>query len=131
MSVTAEAWVPRAKSLELMGRARVMLAPSLIDGTPNTMFEAMACGAAPIVGDLPSLAEWVRDGENGFVVPPLDSQALAARLVRLLREPELRRRFAGANVVTVKEYASHEREMARVEEFYERLCRAYRPDHSL
>src|SRR5690606_26983598 len=34
--------------LELLCRARMMLAPSLADGTPNVMLEAMACGALPI-----------------------------------------------------------------------------------
>jgi len=44
--------VPREDVLNLMTRARVMLAPSLVDGVPNSMYEAMAAGALPIVSPL-------------------------------------------------------------------------------
>ena len=45
-----------------MTRARVMLAPSLVDGTPNSMFEAMASGALPIVSPLETIRDEVKRG---------------------------------------------------------------------
>ncbi len=38
------------------------------DGTSMSLLEAMACGAVPVVSDLPANREWIRDGENGIVV---------------------------------------------------------------
>ena len=38
------------------------------DGTSMSLLEAMACGAIPVVSDLPANREWVRDGENGVVL---------------------------------------------------------------
>jgi glycosyltransferase involved in cell wall biosynthesis len=46
--------IPRDFILDLVKRARVMLIPSLIDGTPNSLFEAMAAGAFPILSPLES-----------------------------------------------------------------------------
>ena len=50
--------IPRHEILQLMGRARVMLAPSLVDGTPNSMFEAMATGAFPCSRRSTRSARW-------------------------------------------------------------------------
>jgi hypothetical protein len=38
-----------------MARSRVMLAPSLVDGIPNSLYAAMACGAFPIVSPLDTI----------------------------------------------------------------------------
>src|SRR5919199_2076932 len=54
-SCHAEYRIPRDKVLQLMVQSRVMLTPSLIDGTPNTMWEAMAAGALPIVSPLETI----------------------------------------------------------------------------
>jgi len=48
-------FVPRSQVLEAMRQARLMLAPSLVDGRPNTMLEAMAAGAIPVVSPLESI----------------------------------------------------------------------------
>ncbi len=47
--------VPREMVLELMLKSRVVVAPSLIDGVPNVMYEAMACGALPILSPIPTI----------------------------------------------------------------------------
>jgi glycosyltransferase involved in cell wall biosynthesis len=67
----------------------VLVFPSLLEGMGLVVLEAMACGIPAIVtpngpGDL------VRDGIDGFVVPVRDAHAIADRLERLYRDPELR-----------------------------------------
>jgi glycosyltransferase involved in cell wall biosynthesis len=58
-----------------------------------TPLEAMAC-AKPVIGSrVGGIAFTVADGETGFLVPPRDPDALAARLALLLRDPELRQRL--------------------------------------
>lgn len=61
------------------------------------MFDALAARTPVIASDVKALAEVIRDGENGFVLPPGDQGALLRCLTRLHDEPPLRRRLgAGA-----------------------------------
>lgn len=125
--ITAEAWVPRAKSLELMGRARVMLAPSLIDGTPNTMFEAMACGALPVVSPLETIRDVVVDGENVLFARNLYPEEIAGALVRAMTDDALVARCAAANLELVRRRANRATIGPRVVAFYEELATSGRP----
>ena len=64
---------------------------SFTEGMPNTLIEAMSLGTACISTDCPcgGPKDLIRDGENGFLVPVDDSDALADRLTRLLENPDL------------------------------------------
>jgi len=63
--------------------ADAMVSISSNDSLPNCMLEAMACGTPVIMGDIPQIGEWIRDGENGYSVPPRDPAALANRIERI------------------------------------------------
>lgn len=54
------------------------------DSLPNCMLEAMACEVPLIMGDIPQIREWVKDGENGFLVPCRDPGALAEKILHAL-----------------------------------------------
>jgi glycosyltransferase involved in cell wall biosynthesis len=54
------------------------------DSQPNCLLEAMACKTPNIAGDIPQIREWVQDGENGFLVPCRDSNALAQKISQLI-----------------------------------------------
>jgi glycosyltransferase involved in cell wall biosynthesis len=70
--------------------ARVYVLPSYYrEGTPRTVLEAMAMGRPVITTDVPGCRETVRDGWNGYLVPPRDSGALAAAMERFIVSPEL------------------------------------------
>jgi len=75
-----------------MRSCRVLVLPSLSEGLPRVLIEAMACGKPVIgtnVGGIPSL---IRDGVNGFLVPPNSPEALAEKIIYLLlREGEAAR----------------------------------------
>ncbi len=75
------------------------------DATPVTLFESMATGTPFIGTDLPSLREWIRDGQNGFLVAP-DAQALAEVIERYLADPDRwRQAFREPNLRLVRERA--------------------------
>lgn len=112
---------PHAQMAELFRAAQVVVSPSTHDGTPNTLLEAMACGCFPVAGDLDSIREWIKPGENGLLVDPGDPQALAAAILRGLNDSALRRRAAEKNAALIAERAEYERNMARVVGFYEQL----------
>lgn len=80
----------------LLRGADVLLHTSLVEGIPNAVLEAMACGLPVVVSDCGGVREAVDDCVEGFVVPPRDTPAMASALDRLWRDPELRRRMGGA-----------------------------------
>jgi glycosyltransferase involved in cell wall biosynthesis len=67
----------------------VYVLPSYREGTPRTVLEAMAMGRAIITTDAPGCRETVVDGDNGFLVPIKNVDALAAAMLRFIEQPEL------------------------------------------
>lgn len=68
------------------------------EGSPRSTLEALATGRPVITGDMPGCRETVRDGVNGFLVPPRDPAALAEAMARLIGEPVLARGMAAASL---------------------------------
>jgi len=66
-------------------RADIFVLPTLEDGSPFAAAEAMASGLPVIVTDSCGAAEWVRQGETGWIVPARDVEALASALEEAFR----------------------------------------------
>lgn len=107
----------------LFRRAAVSVSPSTHDGTPNTLLEAMACGCLPVSGDLPSIREWITDGENGLLIDPKDASGLATAVLRGLSDEGLRTRAAKINARRIADEAEYGRCMTQASSFYERVLR--------
>lgn len=93
------------------------------DATPMSVLEAMACGCIPIVSDLPSLREWIRDGETGFLVDPDDCDQIADAIGRCLSDNSFRTSAVRKNRELVESRASQNVHMGIMEEHYKRLTR--------
>jgi glycosyltransferase involved in cell wall biosynthesis len=74
---------------DILGQCHVYVLPSYREGTPRTVLEAMATGRAIITTDAPGCRETVVDGDNGFLVPVADANALAIAMERFLNDPGL------------------------------------------
>ena len=81
---------------ELLAGCDLFVLPSLFEGLPLSILEAMAAGKAVVATAIGGNDEAVVDGVTGLLVPPADPQALADALRTLLREPERRRRLGEA-----------------------------------
>ena len=114
--------IPRHEILQLMGRARVMLAPSLVDGTPNSMFEAMATGAFPVLSPLDTIRPLVRDDSNVLFARNLYPDEIGLALVRAMTDDALVDGAAERNLVLVRELADRNTIRPRVVTLYETLA---------
>ena len=72
-----------------LAQTSVFVLPSYREGVPASTQEAMAMGRAIITTDVPGCRETVVDGENGFLVPVRDPQALAQAMCQFIEQPEL------------------------------------------
>lgn len=81
---------------DLLAASDAFVLPSLYEGTPLAVLEAMAAGKPVISSAIHGTDELVVDGETGLLVPPRDPEALAATLRRILDDPSLRARLGVA-----------------------------------
>lgn len=68
--------------------SHVFVLPSYREGVPRSTQEAMAIGRAIITTDVPGCRETVVDGENGFLVPKWNPEALAEKMIYFIEHPE-------------------------------------------
>jgi glycosyltransferase involved in cell wall biosynthesis len=91
------------------------------DSSPRSVWEAMACGAACVLSDLPWVRELIVDGEHALVVAPRPDAVVAA-IDRLLSDAPLRRSIADHARALVEEHRNRDREMDRLERLYRELA---------
>lgn len=113
--------LPHEKMGDLFRGAQLVVSPSVHDGTPNTLIEAMACGCFPIAGDLESIREWITHGQNGLLMDATDPQSIADAILLGLEREDLRTEAAGLNAKLISSRADYEANMKRVEEFYQSI----------
>lgn len=89
-------WLDAESKPEAFRAAAVFVLPSISEGLPMALLEAMAWGRAILATSMGGVLDLVDDGEDGLLVPPGDAAALADALRRLLGDPDLRRRLAAA-----------------------------------
>jgi len=114
-------WVSHDELPKYLASSDIYVSTSLSDGSSLSLQEAMACELSPVVTDLPANREWVTDGENGFIVPINDEQMLADRVICLLKNELMRRRFGKTGRKIIMERAEYEKEMGRMERIYQEL----------
>ena len=106
----------------LFKKARVFVSPSIHDGTPNSLLEAMACGCFPVVGNIESMREWVTSGVNGLLIDASSPPSLANGIIAALENPALCVGAKKENALIIAERAGYQRCMAMTEAFYQRFA---------
>lgn len=114
-------WVSHEKLANYLASSDIYVSTSLSDSTSISLQEAMACELAPVVTDLPANREWVINGGNGFIVPVNNIDMLAERIIYLLKNDEVRKKFGKAGRKIIIERAEYKKEMQRMESFYQEL----------
>jgi glycosyltransferase involved in cell wall biosynthesis len=108
--------------LKIMGRARVAINITNSEGTPNFLLEAMVMGAFPIQSDTISTAEWIKDGQNGFLVSAENVEMIAASIRRAISADHLVNEAASMNSAITQERIDRSVVQPQVVEMYKRVA---------
>jgi glycosyltransferase involved in cell wall biosynthesis len=96
--------VKRADMPALYAAHDIFVFPSLVEGMPLTLLEAMATGMAVVTSEAPGMAEIVENDFNGLLVQPADAAGLCAAVERLWRSADLRRQLGQQAQQTARRY---------------------------
>jgi glycosyltransferase involved in cell wall biosynthesis len=97
--------------------ADILLYPTKADNLPNILIEAITCGTPCITEDVGGCGEIIKDGYNGYVVKPRDTNGFASRTIELIEEKD--KLFAFGKNATL--YAKHKFNYVHMCENYYRL----------
>jgi glycosyltransferase involved in cell wall biosynthesis len=116
-------WLDHTGCLRELLAADVLVQPSLFEGLPMSILEAMAGGLPIVATPVGSVSDAIQDQVTGILVPPGDCRALAQALTQVIEDPALRRRLGvGARQMYEQQFdiAIYRR---RIIEIYQRNAR--------
>jgi glycosyltransferase involved in cell wall biosynthesis len=122
-----EWWGQRDDMPAVLAQSHIVVLPSYREGLPKILLEAAASGRPVVATDVPGCREIVRDGENGFLVPVKDPNALAGALVKLIENPALRSRMGARGREIVESGLTSRQIVPQILAVYASLLRKMRP----
>jgi sugar transferase (PEP-CTERM/EpsH1 system associated) len=131
--ISDSVWLPGARNdiAAIMPRLSVFCLPSIAEGTPVTMLEAMAAGlpvVASRVGGIPAL---VQDGVNGTLVDARNSAGFAMAIAAYARQPQLAWRHGMAARQRIEQHYSHSAMLRAYTALYDSLCQSKHLDEAM
>ena len=109
---------PRSDVPDVQAAADVFVMPSLWEGLPLALLEAMFAGKAIVATRTQGIPEAIDDEEQGLLCDPGDTAGLASQLRRVATDAELRERLGKAALVRAEERFAHSRMTDRYEDLY-------------
>ncbi len=99
----------------------VFVLPSLFEGLPNVVLEAMAMEKPVVAARVGGVPDLIVNGKNGFLVPTRDYKSIAMALKELITNDDLRKRMGKLNRQIVKESFSWDKTVGKVETVYNEI----------
>jgi glycosyltransferase involved in cell wall biosynthesis len=115
--ILVESVIPADRMPELYARHDVLLFPSLMEGLPSVLLEAMASRMAVITTDTCGMPDVVEDGFSGLLVPPADAAAIETAILQLSNDGNLRAKLGAAAQESMRRY-TWQRSAARLEKVF-------------
>jgi len=104
---------------ELLFAADVFVLPSLWEGLPLALLEAMSAGLPVVATKVEGVESIIVDGENGFLIPSENVNALSTALIKILEDAKARNRFGNRNRVLIEEDYTIDRMCERYEKLFQ------------
>ncbi len=111
-------WIDEPAKRRVIERSRCVVLPSLSEGLPVCVLEAMAFSKPVVASRIGGIPEIVEDGRTGMLVPPADSRALAEAIHALLSDAALAERMGQAGRQRLQQHFSAGQTIERMEELY-------------
>ncbi len=122
LAIAVEPYLPsHADAMRRMADARVVVGLGISDGISTTLLEAMSAGTFPILADTSCACEWIAAGEDGLIVDPHDTRALATAIERAAMDDALVDRASRRNRTEIGSRWSAASNGRIIEASYERL----------
>ncbi len=99
----------RKDTPELLAASDCFVLPSLWEGSPNVILEAMAAGIPIVATNIGGTAELINDGKEGILVAPANANALTEGLERLLQNGQLAKNLGAAAIQKAKLFSPENR----------------------
>jgi L-malate glycosyltransferase len=116
--------VSREEALAYLPYMDIFAIPSLNDGCPNALLEAMLAERAVIGTNVDAIAEIIEDGVNGILVNPYSSEELSIAIAQLIDNPLLRQNFGKLAKQKILQDLNPAIEQANWREIYDRVLAA-------
>ena len=97
-------WISHEQLPDYLNELKLIVIPSYTEGLPNIMLEAMACGTPVLATPVGSIADIIKDGENGFIMENNSPECIAKNIQRALAYPNLDKIIKNARVLVLKEF---------------------------
>ena len=108
--------------LNYIGSSRISISITANDGLPASLVEAMALGAFPIFSNLPSISEWITDGENGYLIDLHKPEELAEHIHQALVDDDLVTRADIINAKIIQEKLEYSQIRNKVISLYQHVA---------
>jgi len=98
-------FISEAQKIDLLKKASVFVLPTLVEGLPIGILEAMACGIPIVSTNTFGVRDLIKDGKNGILVEPKNPSELADAILYMLKHKNKAERLAKASWQKVQDFS--------------------------
>ncbi len=109
--------------VDYLNAGDIFVLPSLQEGMPNSLLEAMACGMSVVATKIGGVEDVVEDGYNGLLVKPGDDQDLAMGILKLIQNSDMRKKLSDNAHKTILENYSLESVVPKYLKLYKEVLK--------
>lgn len=98
-------WIENRELPKYLNDIKLLVVPSYMEGLPNTILEAMACGTAVLATPVGGIPGVIKDGKTGFILKNNSPECIATNVIRALDHPDICRITSCARALVEHEFA--------------------------
>jgi glycosyltransferase involved in cell wall biosynthesis len=117
--VVFEGRVSKSEVARLMAEATIFVLPSVKEGLPKALLQAMSSGLPVVASDIPGVTDVIADGKNGLLFRTGDEEGLAESILSLMADENLARILGNKGRETVDQNYNWESTLSRLDRVYE------------